>query len=287
MSEPTAFADLPVTSRPHCPVCGAEGVELLRVPTINPTVSVSVELRECPDCGHWWHSPAPAQNVLSSLYEQASPYVVGLGARQSYQSKTGGDDFHQYVLARITGPVGTYLEIGAGGGALLRLFRARGYTAYGVDPGQWVDEPNIVRRLEDLPATLCSNTLVLQDVLEHLLDPVGLLRALAARAAPRCQIFCSFPCKDSSPARRQREAWPMLRPFGHLHYFSRRSADLMLANSGWQQTDQCLAHITGLAGLARRGLWRQLAYEVVKGGRDQLYVAGRRAEPSNTPESSH
>lgn len=255
-----------------CPVCGRGSVVIDVVSTINPMASDKVELRSCGVCGHWWHSPVPSQEQLNKLYNSASPFVVTSGARACYQNKNTFDAFHTYVLKHVSMKPGNYLEVGAGGGGLLRRFRAMSYTCYGVDPGQWVEDKSIVSNILELPQNLLYDVFVLQDVLEHIVDPVGLLTELKKISRKGSVFFCSFPCNDSRQARKYIGRWPMVRPYGHLHYFSLDSARKMFSFAGLNVERMCLERTIPISKILLSLSIRQFLYEVFKGGKDQLYV---------------
>lgn len=262
----------PMVNKIDCPICGGHSNILDVVRTINTDSNIEVELRSCESCGQWWHNPVPDQETLNVLYESSSPYVVSAGARDSYVNKTAPDEFQEYVLKEIRSESGNYLEIGAGGGGLLRCFRARNYVCYGVDPGQWVQDAAIFSRLADVPADVRFDIFVLQDVLEHILDPLGLLRDLKNRANDHAVFFCSVPCNDSRPARTRKGKWAMVRPYGHLHYFSRKSVEKMFAFADLEIEDSCLRRPVQISKLFSSLKWRALIYEWVVGGRDQIYA---------------
>jgi SAM-dependent methyltransferase len=256
----------------NCPVCRGGSKIVDRVPTIHPQAAEEVDLCSCDSCGHWWHSPLPDQEELNLLYRSASPFVVSSGAKESYRQKDRPDPFHKYVLKRFKNASGNYLEIGAGGGGLLRRFRERGFSCYGVDPGQWVEDPSIVRTLEEVPGGMRFDVFVLQDVLEHVLDPIRLLRQLKDLAREGAVFFCSFPCKDSKPAQAYKGKWPMVRPYGHLHYYSFSSAEKMFSSAGLKIRDMRLERITPLSKTILTLNVRTLVYEIVKGGADQIFA---------------
>lgn len=256
----------------NCPICGSDSEVVDKVPTIHPDAPDRVELRSCSSCGHWWHSPVPSQEELNKMYNSSSPFVVSAQAKESYQKKNRLDGFHKYILKRINQRPGNYLEIGAGGGGLLRRFRSMNYDCYGVDPGQWAEDSKIVASMEELPIDLRFDIIVLQDVLEHTVDPLGLMRRLKMRVGESSVFFCSFPCKDSRPARAYRGRWAMVRPYGHLHYFSFESARNMFVLAGMVVKDIRLARITSIPEMILSFNVRSLLYEVVKGGMDQIYA---------------
>ena len=208
------------------------------------------------------------------MYSTASSFVVASGAKKIYQHKNQFDDFHEFVMQRVGYGRGKYLEIGAGGGALLNRFRQMKYECYGVDPGQWVKDESIVSNIDDLPRNLKFDLFVLQDVLEHVLDPVALMKNLRTLAKPDSAIFCSFPSCDSRPARRYGASWAMVRPFGHLHYFSHHSSTRMFAAAGWRLLEFQLSYITSIKRLLQNLKLKEIGYQLIKGGRDQSYIMG-------------
>ena len=257
---------------PNCPICQDNSTVIDVVRTINPQSLAEVELRCCVSCGHWWHSSVPSQEELVKMYTSASPFVVSEGAKESYQAKTQIDSFHKYILARVDTKPGTYLEIGAGGGCLLRRFRSMNYDCYGVDPGQWVEDVSIFHSIDDIPTDLNFDIFVLQDVLEHVIDPLGMLLLLRDKANHGSSIYCSFPCNDSRPARAYKGKWAMVRPYGHLHYFSLASAHKMFSLAGFSVEDIRLSRITPIIKTLVSFNIRGLAYEFLKGGKDQIYT---------------
>jgi hypothetical protein len=256
----------------QCPICGNSSKVIAIVPTIDSREPDKVELRSCDSCGHWWHSPVPNQEELNKLYQSASPLVVSPGAKESYQNKTELDHFHKYVLKHMNKKPGNYLEIGAGGGGLLNRFRAMNFICCGVDPGQWVQDPAIVNSVDELPHAVPFDIFVLQDVLEHVFDPVGLLVKLKRMARENSIFFCSFPCKDSRPARIYKGKWSMVRPYGHLHYFSFPSAAKMFSLAGLTVNDIRSERITPISKTILSLHIRSFIYEILKGGTDQFYV---------------
>lgn len=260
----------------QCPICGGGSMLIASVKTIARRADVIAQLRCCIVCGHWWHSPIPSQHELSALYQAASPFVVTDGAKEAYQVKRI-DGFHKFVMDYVSRKkgAGNYLEIGAGGGHLLNDFRRLGYNTYGVDPAQWVEDKDIYPTLNDVPVELDFTVFVLQDVLEHIANPIETLSCLRKRAADGALLFCSFPCNESRPARRDREKWSMVLPYGHLHYFSYQSATKMLEQAGWKLMQQRMASTVSMSAIFRERNWRALAYELVKGSKDQLYLVAR------------
>ena len=125
------------------------------------------------------------------------------------------------VLATIDGygpgPGGRVLDVGCGGGFLLEELARRGYSGVGIDLSP--ESVEIARtRLADIgaadrlgaqvgrayePPEGPFDLVCLTDVLEHLEDPRGCLRALREQMAPGALLVISTPNRRSLPGARR------------------------------------------------------------------------------------
>ena len=213
-----------------CPVCGSESSVDDTAFTIHPERPLAVDLRKCIRCRHGWIDPLPAQAFLNYLYGRGSRSVIG--AEQAKTELTIPEAIAACEAATL--PATRYLEIGVGQGLLYRHFADAGWSAAGVDPGDWAASfPGIVRSIDDIDVDRKFDLIVAMDVLEHVRDPVAMVRRLRELAAPGARLFMAFPNRASLRARFGKGRWRMVRPLGHLHFFSPRSARLMLKEAGW------------------------------------------------------
>lgn len=213
-----------------CPVCGSESSVDDTACTIHPERPLAVDLRRCIRCHHGWIDPLPEQAFLNHLY--------GLGSRSVIGADWVKTEFTipEAIAAceAATLPATRYLEIGVGQGLLYRHFAAAGWSTAGVDPGDWAASlPGVVRSIDDIGAGRRFDLIAAMDVLEHVRDPVAMVRRLRELAAPGARLFMAFPNRASLRARFGKARWRMVRPLGHLHFFSPRSARLMLKQAGW------------------------------------------------------
>ena len=213
-----------------CPSCKSKSLDSLgKVSTIHPRSRLKVEIIKCNACGHWFTKKMPSSVLLSSLYSSGSLTVVGkrFGKDNKNLDKqnTLVEDDH-WVLKALSEKnlAGNMLEIGPGGGALMRSVKNIGWKVYGIDPGNWSSEENIYRNVKDLPKGLKFDALVFQDVLEHCSDPWVEINLYKTFLKNECELFMTFPWSESTEAEMLRSKWAMVRPLGHLHYFSRNSA---------------------------------------------------------------
>jgi SAM-dependent methyltransferase len=210
------------------------------VNTINPNSKEVLALRECRNCRHWWHDPLPRQEYLSSLYEDASAFVITKESLEISQTTGELKKMATAILSSLPKREGfNYLEIGVGSGQLFSIFKEWAEFCYGVEPGNWHEmDKNIVKDVDHLPKDIRFDVIVAYDVLEHLHSPVEMLKKLRKLANHGAVIHCSFPNRDSLQAGLCRGKWSMIRPVGHLHYFSSKSVRRMFERSDWILLDK-------------------------------------------------
>jgi methyltransferase family protein len=137
-----------------------------------------------------------------------------------------------YVAAtRYLGHVGgSVLDIGGADGKLLRPFMDQGFDCYVVD---YDSSPiNGVTRLGSTISDLSSNcrfdVILCNHLLEHIVDPLGLLNALTNHITAGGVLHVEVPD----------EAWgglPLPREASiHLNYFTKRTAEILLKLGGWR-----------------------------------------------------
>lgn len=237
-----------------CPICSSERTIMLSpdIKTINEKSGQKVELRECVNCGHWWHNPMPTQQYLSSLYAKRSKFVLGDDFIQPMKG-VAKINLNEYKKAPLVisciccmpyleikkNKEFNYLEIGCGKGDLFEIFSRHAKLAYGVEPGDWFGDTRIVTDISKLPKDARFDVIVMYNVLEHLEDPISMMAQCRNIASKDARIYCCFPNKDSFPARNRKKRWDMIRPLGHLHYFSKKSVSILFNKSKWKIVKRC------------------------------------------------
>lgn len=234
-------------SKINCPICSSGSRTIDTVTTINPNSDTTVSLKECSSCAHWWHDPLPTQELLNEFYSEGNAYVVPKNYESDITIKPTSEVLPVWnkIFATVLLYSKTvsakeknfnYLELGVGSGDFFNFIKKKAHISYGIEPGSWApeEESNIVPSLEIIPGGLKFDVIIAHDVLEHLSDPIDMLTQLAQYANPGCIIHCTFPNKDSLKAKLQKGRWHMVRPFGHLHYFSKKSIQMMLKKTEWK-----------------------------------------------------
>ena len=220
------------TPQTRCPLCDQGAVMVGSAQNIHPEHPVKFSLRRCKTCRHMWIDPLPTQPFLDHLYRRASNSVIGVGWESQRQPSLTLPEQRIAAAEQISTP-GRYFELGVGKGILFERFRSLGWDCQGVEPGDWgAGIPGVVRSLSDVPQG-AADVIVAADVLEHVSDPTATLRAVRSLAGPSTRLYAAFPNNQSFRFLMQKERWRMVRPLGHVHYFSRQSAVVMFQKAGF------------------------------------------------------
>lgn len=166
----------------------------------------------------------------------------------------GGLEVPEFVLGRLEEAVtrfaryrtgrNAWLDVGCGAGTLLRAVTANGWRAVGTEvapaaarAGQAAGLDVRVGELDDLdlePATFDVVSLV--EVVEHVHDPVGLLKQAALLVRPGGALYVTTPHARGVSARLLGTRWSVVAPPEHLQLFSAKGLRAALAAAGLRVT---------------------------------------------------
>ena len=215
-----------------CPLCGATESEAR-------FVKHGLRVVRCTQCGLVFTNPQPSPEALVRLYnaQAMSPtdyYVQYADAdAASFRPRLA-------LIERYQRP-GRLLDVGCGSGTLLALARERGWQGRGID----VNAASIAHcRAQGLEAIVGSfphpafaglefDAVVLNDVLEHLVDPRAALTEVRRLLAPGGVLFVTTPDVGAVVARLSGRRWVHLKPSEHLVYFDRRTIARLLGGVGF------------------------------------------------------
>lgn len=209
-----------------CPACGSRQIAPLDVFAIpKDTHAHCVAFATgCRGCGLLFANPLPIEQQLQRYYAGDGAWAAAqtdrvrqVEARHARQvmRHTGplrptGPPRPSELLLRALAPhiplddprEGTkVLDVGCGDGKLLDRLQARGWDTYGIEPAVGVA---FLRhhRLTSPPQDGSFDLIILHHVLEHVTDPLGLLRQLAGTSRDGCVLFVSVPRLDTLPEHR-------------------------------------------------------------------------------------
>ncbi|MGH2785346.1 MAG: bifunctional glycosyltransferase/class I SAM-dependent methyltransferase [Actinomycetota bacterium] len=134
------------------------------------------------------------------------------------------------------------LEVGSNMGLFLDVAGKHGWDARGIEPSKWAVEQGTERfgvnlrqgTIEDLSADPGSaDAVAMFDVLEHLSDPLGALKALREVVDDEGVLTLSTVNVAGLHARMRGRTWPWFIR-SHLHYFSPQTLSEMLDRAGFK-----------------------------------------------------
>ena len=142
------------------------------------------------------------------------------------------------------------LDVGSGSGTFLIAAAEAGFVVQGIETSQIaaavaqrLGVPTYVGEIESYNPEKRFSAITMFDVLEHLLDPVAVLKRLRLMLRPGGQLILSVPNVDDPYCLKQ--PWPIVTPPVHMNFFNRASITRALAKAGLE------------FGLDKRGRSRQ------------------------------
>jgi SAM-dependent methyltransferase len=245
------FRFRPADERVDCPACHARAVKHLSVvwqPWYRHEPRTGF-ISGCRRCGLVFVNPQPSAEALTAYYAPESNYVKARWNRKSGRTQSGSqappgsdatDRFRKMgplfrtIATRFdvfAPPAGAKaLDYGCGPGRTLDRLKALGWETYGIEPGV---KSAFVHHIElhEAPRTPTFHLILLHHVLEHLTDPLDVLRTLAASLRDDGVLFISVPRLDA------------VHVHGHLHYCINTRKHIVAF------TRDCLMTLLSLAGL--------------------------------------
>ena len=159
----------------------------------------------CADCGMWYKALAPDES-LDDAYGEEYAEKVGHTDYMEHESTRG---FFQKLLARIEGVdaenAPRLLDIGAGTGTFIEEAAKLGYDAEGIELSEGLVEiarqkgRNVRQQdVNDLDQQDQYDVITLLDIIEHVTDPVAILKSLHGNLKPGGTLVIFTPNHGSS-----------------------------------------------------------------------------------------
>lgn len=285
-----------VVSCPSCPICGTRGRSLYQgLQDWQCGIPGNWELSNC-DCGMVWLNPRPADEDIPLLYSRYYTHRDSKApgrlqrireeiskcelARLGYdvapsrellprilsnvRSLTRGRSLE--ILALSASEAGSLLDVGCGNGDFLRRMLSLGWNACGVEPDPEAAARGISQGLQvlngtirDIPTNARYDVITLSHVIEHVPDPVELLRQCGKRLRQNTgRIVLTTPNFQSLGSRWFGRYWRGLEVPRHLNIFSAGSLRACISRAGLRvdflSTEMRMARmIHNTSAYARRG----------------------------------
>jgi len=242
-----------MTAPVKCRICGQENARLLYALDFS-------DVMRCPGCGVAFLHPLPPWEVTKDIYDQGDSYFTGNPVYFGLEGEGRGEDdpaiadYHKALeeLARAA-PGRALLDVGCAAGTFLDIARKKGWNTRGVELSRWASQmAREERKLDVVTGTLeqaafpdaSFDVVTMWDVLEHVPDPVSLLREARRILRPGGVLYVntiSYHSLLNLVAHVAHRAslglvtWPLRRLFGlhHIYYFSRESLDYTIGAAGF------------------------------------------------------
>lgn len=295
---------------PECPACGATAPGARRaVPDHEYGLAHRAAYTRCLACGSEYQSPMPGPEDLAAWYPASYHSLGGRGRLQQIR-----DEMRLRRLEKLLDGDGALLDYGCGDGAFLAHAAAKlaPRPLYGFEIAAQSETVHLAGgavtlvkgRFDDLLATLPACRLIaMNHVIEHLPDPLGVLRALGERLLPGGRFEGQTPAAGSLEQKVFGAAWSGYHAPRHTVVFSRTGLERLFSRVGLVDVEvrgafnpaglalslAALAHGDAPGVVARRGLrWLGLLglgavltpIDLLSGAPAVVDFAARKAEES-------
>lgn len=228
----------------QCWVCQSINLKLVKKSNVKGTLigrsfaitdsnyGTTLALYQCQDCNFIQFDDSIDVLHYYQEFEDAS-YDAGHKSR-SMQFQKILKTIHCYISK------GRLLDIGAGNGLLVQRALQMGYFAEGIEPSQWLqqkaeNEYNLPVYFGTFPNPKCLgpyDIITLIDVIEHVSQPLTLLKEIRKAITPNGILVLNTPDVDSLMARILKWKWWHFR-VAHIGYFNKKNIALALEKSGF------------------------------------------------------
>jgi len=264
-----------------CYVCGSPGAPLhdgvlnWRTPD-----SVRYSFWRCQNtaCGHAWLESASARAVdaYPANYYTHAPAPASLRARSLARVKRSRLGHALGYVMYLRGMVpGSVLEVGCGSGSCLAELRDLGWEVHGVEPvadaaavaREHYRVPVVVGTLDEATfAPKSFDAVVMTHVIEHVPDPLPLLRACRTLLRPGGKLVVTCPNVDAYGHKKYGMYWIALDPPRHEHVFTRMSLVALARAAGFSSVDARTSVRGALGNFAGSEQVRALGHRLGRAG---------------------
>ena len=224
-----------------CPICGSSNInKIAKIKNPLKEINNRFDLIKCESCLHRFISKFPSQAALIKLYKIDSPLVFGGTNHEIDQKKkfinNGFKNINiqndHWIFKYVNINTGRFFEIGPGLCRLYKTFLSKGWSCQGLEPRSFVKAKGIKKKLNEIKNN--NDIVAAFDVLEHVENPIEILKKINKKMKKSGQIFLTFPHSESFKSKILKERWQMVVPLAHLHFFSGKSTSIMLKRAGFR-----------------------------------------------------
>ena len=230
------------TERVACALCGADDTRLRHR-------KFDLDVVQCNQCGLVYANPRLTTESLFRRYSEDyfwDEYLRTLGiGRDGYVDPARFAAHHAPLLhffEMYHPPPGRLLEVGAAAGLFMKSAQSAGWEVYGVEPlpaaAKFARETfglDVFQgTLADAPVEPDSfDAAVMFETIEHLQDPIGVLRNVRQLLRRQGLLLLSTPNWEAFTRHALGEQWAVISPAEHLYYFNEATLTAALKQAGF------------------------------------------------------
>ncbi len=258
-----------------CPLCGqadATCIQEAQDPTPVAGEGLWFAVVECRHCTLRYTNPRPDVTSIGSFYPSdykphRRPRKIQLARPASWFGRLSGRSPERRGVLPWNGPPGRLLDFGCGGGSFLRRMADQGWQVTGLDAS--VGAVREVQESLGLKAMVGSlphvdlepasfDVVTMWHSLEHVHDPVGILREAYQLLAPGGKLIVACPNIDSTSFRWFGPAWFGLDLPRHLTHFTPKTMQAAIESTGFMMTSlRLIRHSDWLRSSAKLAVRKQ------------------------------
>lgn len=261
--------------RVTCPACASRHIEHLQPLPLHGGIDGRWVgfVSGCRRCGVVFANPMPSPETLDQLY---SPSGAWGKTRQEAEPREKTPTTYLVSLFTpirdtfaIDGPPpgSAALDFGCGNGEALDALQKLGWVTYGIEPAEKTAFARH-QELQAIPAEPMFDLAIVHHVLEHVDDPLGILRALHACLRPQGVVLLSVPRLDGLPEHGDYDY--CINDRAHILSYTRDAMATLLGMAGFEAID------VELAAAVHTSTWR---------ARRRLRMLGRKTGVPSAPVS--
>ena len=225
--------------RKTCPVCLGNDYKV-------EFAKFGIDIIACQKCTLRYAAKVPVDP--NDVYNNTGYFDIIQVARidtDEYRKKRFGKERIQLIINQIGNIRGKkLLDIGSGSGYLLECAIEAGAECTGIETGEqrreWLQKrlaiPIMNSNIEDMPAKMQFDIITMFDLIEHVLDPVKLMKSVCEHLTSSGIVVIFTPNFDSLGIKYMREKSNLILPTGHLTYFTNKSMNYLLNDVGLKLT---------------------------------------------------
>lgn len=208
----------------------------------------NIKILECRECGLVCLSDN--SHVSKDFYANSGMHGEELIAMEAWLKETERDDLRRFNMLRAALPNKNLLDFGCGAGGFLSMASSLVDQATGIELekrviNHWLGKLNIIQNIDDAWAEGGYDLITAFHVIEHLSDPLEILKTLAKKLSPSGRIVIEVPNSE--------DALLTLYDCDEFQHFSYWSQHLFLFNAN---TLEILARKAGFRIIAKHHVQR-------------------------------